>query len=169
MARPALVRMRNRKPCVRARRRLLGWKVRFTSGSIVETVSVVGYRRPPPGMRIRTAPALEPSSDRPTVRGRAAQGQTTPAGAPPPANPHPRELRPREPHVTGRRFLRDTPRTADVRCGQRLNPLCEVVSVPDSTSVVTAARFAGETPHFRRSGVVRGLLFQPGRHSTPCG
>jgi hypothetical protein len=30
MARPALVRMRERNPCLRARRRLLGWKVRFT-------------------------------------------------------------------------------------------------------------------------------------------
>ena len=29
MARPARVRMRVRKPCVRARRRLLGWNVRF--------------------------------------------------------------------------------------------------------------------------------------------
>jgi hypothetical protein len=32
MDRPARVRMRNRKPCVLARRRLFGWKVRFTSG-----------------------------------------------------------------------------------------------------------------------------------------
>lgn len=30
MARPARVRMRIRKPCLRARRRLLGWNVRFT-------------------------------------------------------------------------------------------------------------------------------------------
>src|ERR1700719_3839171 len=29
MARPARVRMRNRKPCVFARRRLFGWKVRL--------------------------------------------------------------------------------------------------------------------------------------------
>jgi hypothetical protein len=29
IARPARVRIRNRKPCVFARRRLLGWKVRF--------------------------------------------------------------------------------------------------------------------------------------------
>ena len=29
MARPARVRMRERKPCVRLRRRLLGWKVRL--------------------------------------------------------------------------------------------------------------------------------------------
>jgi hypothetical protein len=28
-ARPALVRIRERKPCLRLRRRLLGWKVRF--------------------------------------------------------------------------------------------------------------------------------------------
>jgi hypothetical protein len=32
MARPARVRIRSRKPCVLARRRLFGWKVRFTSG-----------------------------------------------------------------------------------------------------------------------------------------
>ena len=32
MERPARVRIRKRKPCVLARRRLLGWKVRFTSG-----------------------------------------------------------------------------------------------------------------------------------------
>jgi hypothetical protein len=31
IARPARVRMRARKPCLRARRRLLGWKVRFIS------------------------------------------------------------------------------------------------------------------------------------------
>ena len=33
MARPERVRMRARKPCLRARRRLFGWKVRFTAGS----------------------------------------------------------------------------------------------------------------------------------------
>jgi hypothetical protein len=30
IARPARVRMRARKPCFRARRRVLGWNVRFT-------------------------------------------------------------------------------------------------------------------------------------------
>jgi hypothetical protein len=30
--RPALVRMRERNPCLRERRRLFGWKVRFTLG-----------------------------------------------------------------------------------------------------------------------------------------
>lgn len=30
IARPARVRMRARNPCLRARRRVLGWKVRFT-------------------------------------------------------------------------------------------------------------------------------------------
>jgi hypothetical protein len=30
MARPARVRIRERNPCLRLRRRLLGWKVRFT-------------------------------------------------------------------------------------------------------------------------------------------
>ena len=33
IARPERVRMRARKPCLRARRRLFGWKVRFTAGS----------------------------------------------------------------------------------------------------------------------------------------
>jgi hypothetical protein len=33
MDRPARVRIRARKPCLRARRRVLGWKVRFTAGS----------------------------------------------------------------------------------------------------------------------------------------
>jgi hypothetical protein len=31
--RPARVRIRARKPCFRARRRVFGWKVRFTAGS----------------------------------------------------------------------------------------------------------------------------------------
>jgi hypothetical protein len=34
IARPARVRIRARNPCLRARRRVLGWKVRFTSDSL---------------------------------------------------------------------------------------------------------------------------------------
>ena len=34
IARPARVRMRERKPCFRARRRLFGWKVRFMRGTL---------------------------------------------------------------------------------------------------------------------------------------
>ena len=36
MARPARVRMRRRKPCVLARRRLLGWKVRLLTALVSE-------------------------------------------------------------------------------------------------------------------------------------
>ena len=66
MARPARVRIRSRKPCVFARRRLFGWKVRLLTvglqqsqgsgctsgrpglrgGSVVPTASPVGERRP---------------------------------------------------------------------------------------------------------------------------
>ena len=38
-ARPALVRMRSRKPCVLARRRLFGWNVRLLTGELRGTVS----------------------------------------------------------------------------------------------------------------------------------
>ena len=40
IARPARVRMRARKPCLRARRRLLGWNVRFMSGLLGKAVNV---------------------------------------------------------------------------------------------------------------------------------
>jgi hypothetical protein len=43
-ARPALVRMRSRKPCVRARRRLFGWNVRLLTGAPGEGV-VTARRR----------------------------------------------------------------------------------------------------------------------------
>ena len=39
MARPARVRMRRRKPCFLARRRLFGWKVRLLMGSLPDQVS----------------------------------------------------------------------------------------------------------------------------------
>jgi hypothetical protein len=42
MARPARVRMRSRKPWVLARRRLFGWKVRFTSG-LLKIVEASAY------------------------------------------------------------------------------------------------------------------------------
>jgi hypothetical protein len=37
IARPARVRMRARKPCLRARRRVFGWNVRFTEISTLST------------------------------------------------------------------------------------------------------------------------------------
>lgn len=39
IARPARVRMRARKPCLRARRLVLGWKVRFTAAPEIEVAS----------------------------------------------------------------------------------------------------------------------------------
>jgi hypothetical protein len=57
IARPALVRIRSRKPCTRARRRLFGWKVRLPFattlsllhlGIVLDTVSHAGGSRSPP-------------------------------------------------------------------------------------------------------------------------
>jgi len=42
MARPARVRMRARKPCLRARRRVLGWKVRFTEAPGIDQLASNG-------------------------------------------------------------------------------------------------------------------------------
>jgi hypothetical protein len=39
IARPARVRMRTRKPCLRARRLVLGWKVRFTAAPEIQVAS----------------------------------------------------------------------------------------------------------------------------------
>jgi hypothetical protein len=44
MARPARVLMRWRKPCFLERRRLLGWKVRFTHASLVRRLNLVASR-----------------------------------------------------------------------------------------------------------------------------
>ncbi len=41
--RPARVRMRDRKPCLRLRRRLLGWKVRLVIGLLPNEMSVKSY------------------------------------------------------------------------------------------------------------------------------
>ena len=42
IARPARVRMRARKPCLRARRRLLGWNVRFTDSRLSRLLRLSG-------------------------------------------------------------------------------------------------------------------------------
>jgi hypothetical protein len=85
MARPARVRMRSRKPCVLARRRLFGWNVRLlTCTSPRWYVRGKGCTRTPPGTRSEPARAalrarrncLLSSLD--TVRRRADQGQTRP-------------------------------------------------------------------------------------------
>ena len=51
IARPARVRIRKRKPCVFARRRLLGWKVRFMvrllGGQLGKTVNSLSLGRNP--------------------------------------------------------------------------------------------------------------------------
>ncbi len=75
IARPARVRMRRRKPCVLARRRLLGWNVRFTVG-----------------LQSRTAPAVagnEQAVIRP-LRLRIRERMSLAAGMPstPDAGPH---------------------------------------------------------------------------------
>ncbi len=69
IARPARVRIRRRKPCLRARRRLFGWKVRFVTGVLPivsclrpQAIAVIGTgrslaRRPPPAdVRARLRP-----------------------------------------------------------------------------------------------------------------
>jgi hypothetical protein len=57
IARPARVRMRARKPCLRARRRVFGWNVRFTGFSTLSTSSCravhVGHARRMPRVRVR--------------------------------------------------------------------------------------------------------------------
>jgi hypothetical protein len=77
MERPARVRIRNRKPWVLARRRLFGWKVRFTSG--LQRSTKVRISQGPTTAQARVEACIsEPSSDRSTVRGFVAQGQTGP-------------------------------------------------------------------------------------------
>jgi hypothetical protein len=75
--RPARVRMRSRKPWVRARRRLFGWKVRFTSG--LHRRRAGSQNRRPPRRAKTHACDLGPSADRPTVRAEIPQGQTGPS------------------------------------------------------------------------------------------
>jgi hypothetical protein len=76
-ARPARVRIRSRKPCVFARRRLFGWNVRFITGSgqgrsPLLATNEVGI---PPGSGIG-------SRNRPKVRTRGRSGQTAPIRQP---------------------------------------------------------------------------------------
>jgi hypothetical protein len=79
MARPARVRMRVRKPCVRLRRRLLGWNVRLLTGLSRCSVSSHALRR--------TGTAAD-VSDPPTLRGQS-QPEQTPAQNPPAPGPCP--------------------------------------------------------------------------------
>jgi hypothetical protein len=86
MARPARVRMRSRKPCVLARRRLFGWNVRLlTCTSPRWYVHGKGCTRTPPGTRSEPARAAVRArrncllSSLDTVRRRADQGQTNSA------------------------------------------------------------------------------------------
>ena len=51
IARPARVRMRARKPCLRARRRVLGWNVRFTDSRPSRTCSTNGQAPRPVDQR----------------------------------------------------------------------------------------------------------------------
>ena len=68
IARPARVRMRRRKPWVRLRRRLLGWKVRLLTP--VSTLRIVLVRLCPRGHRRRR------DGDLPTIRGHGDRRQT---------------------------------------------------------------------------------------------
>lgn len=76
IARPARVRMRSRKPCLRARRRLLGWKVRFTVHAPNSTGVSQSWTDDRPARAHRSARRIGASSDRSTVRGDDPQGQT---------------------------------------------------------------------------------------------
>jgi hypothetical protein len=82
IARPARVRIRSRKPCVLARRRLFGWKVRLLTGNLqgraaagseigrhVATAAVVRHQR-------EGRPHRPSCDDRSTVRSAAPAGQT---------------------------------------------------------------------------------------------
>src|SRR4051794_22109874 len=86
IARPARVRMRRRKPCVLARRRLFGWKVRLltiiskyfgesgrawrATGSAVLTVTGAGATR-----RRQGTPERSIDEDRTTLRRGRSEGQ----------------------------------------------------------------------------------------------
>jgi hypothetical protein len=89
MARPARVCIRFRKPCFLARRRVLGWYVRFMSGLLVASVGVVrkGSARMPSrtagSARLPTGPDRWPGTDPgpvacPLHRLRADQGTRQP-------------------------------------------------------------------------------------------
>ena len=74
MARPARVRMRARKPWVRLRRRLLGWKVRLLT-EVLPVQCLAGTDVPTPGTRDGVA-----GGDLPRLRGPTDLGQTGAAG-----------------------------------------------------------------------------------------
>jgi hypothetical protein len=74
MARPALVRMRSRKPCVLARRRLFGWNVRLLTG---DSRSGAFIAMPGPARGRASARQNRPGKLGPfTVRAAVTTGQT---------------------------------------------------------------------------------------------
>jgi len=114
IARPARVRIRSRKPCFLARRRLLGWKVRLDTGVLLE------------GRRTGSRPADD--CDRPDgrVRGYTPTGPANGRSARPPGQTaaHPAEHARPAPRLAGRptvaRF-RSSP-SADLRRASRRPP-----------------------------------------------
>ena len=76
MARPARVRMRRRKPCVLARRRLFGWKVRLLTRFSV-ACGPDGTRRPDPESNRVVQLQIAAAGD----RNRQAHGSTPPLQA----------------------------------------------------------------------------------------
>jgi hypothetical protein len=179
MARPARVRMRSRKPCVLARWRLFGWKVRFTSGLHRRQVRAVNYRRPPRRAdNVRCAGALVgtdpryvagPHRVKPDQRGRSRD--------PPPWG-------------GATNFLVRHAENLETTCGHWLNPSRGLVTVPDSTASFRRRVCRGDhsisagqrvtsgcvnsrtrTPHSVDDGVDvqrdRRSELTPGRHPKP--
>ena len=152
MARPARVRMRSRKPCVLARWRLFGWKVRFTSGLHRRPVQAVNYRRPPRRANMRAVRWSPRRNDpryvarqhrvKPDQRGRC---QRPSAGG--------MELR-----ISG--ATRREPRN---NLWTSVEPISWTCYRPGFDSVVSAARLPGRTQYFRRSAVVRRAVSTVGR------
>jgi hypothetical protein len=108
MARPALVRMRSRKPCVFARWRLFGWNVRLLTG----TPGAATWSRQPPRDRARAAcnpagglgnegyaprqPPVKTQRDAGRRRGRPADAESgAGASATAPTTPVPQRRQPR--------------------------------------------------------------------------
>jgi hypothetical protein len=148
MDRPARVRMRNRKPWVLARRRLFGWKVRFTSGlQRVDRGSHQSGTDDRPGTRTRVP--SKPSPDRSTVRGSVGQGQT---GRTNRRRIQPARVRTRYPRIPAADRRRRHAENTGESCGQRLMPRAGVVSVAGSTRATTTRSRPRTVSCFRRSG-----------------
>jgi hypothetical protein len=147
MARPARVRMRNRKPWVLARRRLFGWKVRFTSGLQRSTAGHMGRGRRPPEHADGRAHRSPRRIDPPYVD---RQGRVKP-DAPTSAESNRPGPNPLPSHSSRRRRRRHAENTGD-SCGQRLMPRVGVVSVAGSTRVTTTRSRPRTVSCFRRSG-----------------